>query len=386
MDLKTRGFIAFLVIFAGWMGWKYFTRPEYVVLETTPTPTVFATPEPTRAPATREDIAQLLAVPIVVTASPLATDSGNLAFATQNRTRFVTLFGDAIASTSAQRAITTIKQAMGPDTLIAVDQEGGAVQRLSGRGFTKLPPLQTVCTQPEELRRATFATAAAELAEVGVNVVFAPVVDLASDSAVLKGRTCSDDQILTTTVAQEAITEFQAQQILPVVKHFPGIGGTTRDLHNELDALYQRPQELEVFETVLELHPKIGVMTTFVLVSGLAENAPCGLDFNCVIKLTEYSKEALIFTDALEMSSALTGEDLVSEKSLTQVSEEALLAGNHVLVYGRGVTAEELEEVLNTLVTEYDTNEVLREKIDRALVQLEQTRSSLLRGTLETTN
>lgn len=379
MDWKTRGFVAVLIVFTCWLGWKYFTKSEVAVLPPTPLPSVSPLPTTTRPPASPQDIAKLIAVPVTVTGARIATNSENLAFAAEKKVGFVTLFGENIASSSAQRVITQIKESVGQEVLIAVDHEGGSVQRLSGSGFTKLPALQTLCEQDTLTRQFTLAKSALELQTAGINIVFAPVVDLASKSAVLKTRTCGSDILLTTAVSQEAVSAYLQRNILPVVKHYPGIGTTTKDLHAEIDAVYERPTELTIIKTLLQVKPKIGVMTTFILVSGLAENAPCALDFNCLMELESYSDQSLIFTDALEMKSALTGTDLETEKTLVQVSKEAIMAGNHVLVYGKGVSSDELEKVLTMLVTEYDTNVVMRQKIDRALGRLEGIKTELVK-------
>jgi beta-N-acetylhexosaminidase len=373
MDLKTKGFVALLFVFACWLGWKYFTAPDYVAVAppsadtTAPTPT--AKPE-----VSTQDIAELLAVPITISNTPLATTSANFVFTAEKKPGFVTLFGENISTSSAQRTITQIKTVTDQKTWIAVDHEGGTVQRLSGAGFTRLPALRDLCRRDATLREAVLATSAAQLQKVGVNVVFAPVIDLASQSAVLKTRTCSTDPVLTGQVTEEAIRAYSTVGILPVIKHYPGIGWITADLHNELDAVYRSPAELPLIKQLLKNQPAIGVMTTFVLVSDLSEKAPCALDATCVGELESYSNQSLIFSDALEMKSALVGADLQSEKSLSQVSKEAVLAGNHVLVYGKGVTAEELQEVLNTLTAEYASNPEMKKKIDAAIIRVRTTK------------
>jgi beta-N-acetylhexosaminidase len=378
MDWKTRSFIVALFVFTCWLGWKYFTRGEVTQLVATPTPVPTATPAPASRTASKEDIAKLLAVPVTVTGTRIATTSGNLAFAAEQKVGFITIFGDGIASVAAKQAITQIRETVPGEVMVAVDHEGGSVQRLSGAGFTKLPSLQELCKSEDVLsRQKLFAKSAAELHAAGVKIIFAPVVDLASKSAVLKSRVCSDDEVTTTVVNQEMISAFIRTGILPVIKHYPGIGATTRDLHDEIDAVYQLPKELNVIKTLLQVQPNAGVMTTFVLVTGLAENAPCGLDFNCVMQIDKYSKRTLIFTDALEMKSALTGSDLQTQKTLAQVSKEAVLAGNHVLVYGKGVTSKQLQEVLNELLSESDSNQVFRERVDRAIARIENTKGEL---------
>lgn len=370
MDWKTKLFTGLLAVFTIWLGWKYFTRrPAQVVV--IPTETVApATPAPTQIPATKEDIAQLVAVPLTISGSTVSTASSNLKFAAENRIGIVTLFGENIASTAAQQVITQIKQTIGGDVLIAVDHEGGSVQRLSGKGFTKIPALQSLCAKLATERQTIFATSAAQLRTAGVDIVFAPVVDVASRSAVLRDRACSDNTKLVTFVAQEAIDAYISQGILPVIKHYPGIGSTTRDLHNEIDAVLSRPPELEIIKNLLTLRPQIGTMSTHVLVTGLSENAPCSLDVGCMAELASFSNRQLIFTDALEMKSARTGQDLTVSKPLVQVAREAILAGNHILVFGKGVTAAELDPVLKMLITEYDTNVEMRARIDTALERL----------------
>ncbi len=375
MVWKTKLFVGLLTIFTIWLGWKYFTRPEMIAVQPPPLPAASATPLPTRAPATPEDIAQLLAVPVTISGSRIATSSANMQFAIDKKVGFVTIFGENIASSSAQRLISQIKAETG--ALIAVDHEGGSVQRLDGAGFTKLAALKTICSQEESLRKASFATTAAELRQAGVDIVFGPVVDLASDNAILKDRICSSDPTLTAAVAFETIDAYTAQGILPVIKHYPGIGSTTNDLHDEIDALLEEPPELSLYKTILELKPKIGVMSTHVLVKNLSENAPCSLSFDCILLLNSYSSQSLLFTDALEMESALTGTDFETKKNLIQVSREAILAGNHILVYGPSVREDDLEQILEILTAEYDTNVVLRQKIDQALTRLDAVQAEL---------
>lgn len=376
MHWRTVGLVLLLSLFTAWLGWQYFTKPEGAAI-VLPTPMV-ATPSPTPTPeATREDIATLIAAPLTISGSQIATRSGNLTFIQSNKPGFVTLFGENIATRSALQAITILKETTSPMPLVAVDHEGGRVQRLRGTGFTRVPAWQAVCEMSVAEKQEVFVQSALELQRYGINIVFAPVIDLAENNPILRDRICSNDPAITSAAAQEMIVQYRQNGVYPVIKHYPGIGETTRDLHNSLDAVLTMPRELPVFQTLLRLFPTIGVMSTHVLVSGFSEEAPCSLNEKCIQPLRTEFPQAVIFTDALEMDSARTGYDLLSQKSLEQVSREALLAGNHVLVYGRDVTGAELEKVLETLYREYGTNEVLREKIDQALVQVRTLRTEL---------
>lgn len=381
MDIKTKGFIALLVIFTVWLGWKYFSRAEIVYLP--------PTPEPTTTPSiliqnTADDMAELLAVPLTIAtpasaSAKVASDSGMLNFIFTNQPGFVVLFGERISSRSAQTTISTLKEKIpaGGFPLIAVDHEGGRVQRLNGAGFTRLPALQAQCQMDKAARQKIIEQSALELKNIGINIVFAPVIDLAKNNPILRDRTCSDDANLTVEVAKETIDQYFKLGMWPVLKHYPGIGASTLDLHNSIDALSEKPIELPLFDSLITNYPKIGVMSTHILVKDISEEAPCSLNPKCLAVFEKDYPSAIVFSDALEMESALTGTDLVSKKPLGLVATQAVLAGNHVLVFGKSPTATELEEVLRQLKLEYTNSKAFREKADRALEKVRELRQEI---------
>jgi beta-N-acetylhexosaminidase len=348
------------------------------MLATPPTEITQASPSPTVKPVTKDDIAQLMAVPLTITNGQVSSGSGAMEFIGEYKPGFVTIFGENIASKSATNVIESIRNIAEPMPLIAVDHEGGKVQRLSGTGFTKLPSLKEICTKDSLQRTQLFAQSALELQKVGVDIVYAPVVDLTASGSALRDRTCSNDPVTTAAVAQEMIVEFRQKGLLPVIKHYPGIGATKRDLHDSLDAVLTEPKELPVFASLFRIFPRVGVMTTHVLVKDMSEEAPCSLNQRCINQLKKDAPQVLIFSDALDMESARTGFDLLSKKTLIQVSREALLAGNHVLVYGKDTKIEDIEKILQSLWEEYEANELMRMKIDAALQQVRSTRTEVL--------
>jgi beta-N-acetylhexosaminidase len=123
--------------------------------------------------------------------------------------------------------------------LMAIDHEGGAVQRLTERhGFTKLPSARAVAENlsPEEAKQL-YAKAGGELSGVGFNVNLAPVVDLhdATNPAVGQyGRSFGSDSATVITYAEAFIDGFNGSGVLCALKHFPGQGLARSDSHSEL--------------------------------------------------------------------------------------------------------------------------------------------------------
>ncbi|NET57184.1 MAG: glycoside hydrolase family 3 protein [Symploca sp. SIO2E6] len=139
-----------------------------------------------------------------------------------------------------------IRQDQGLDPLwIAVDQEGGIVSRLSPP-LTKLPPLATIIAEEQPIQQSKDAVIeyarihGQELAAIGVNLNFAPVVDLNKGvinpqdkfSQISRRAIASDPEV----VAQVALWYCQTLAEYGVrctIKHFPGLGRVATDTHIE---------------------------------------------------------------------------------------------------------------------------------------------------------
>jgi len=133
-----------------------------------------------------------------------------------------------------------------PPLFVAIDQEGGEVARLK-------PPFTQFAGNPnmkDARDAARFAEiTAAELADIGVNMNFAPVMDVAlagsdgSDS-VMAGRAFGQDPAWVSLMGRAVIEGLQQRRIMAVAKHFPGIGRTQLDSHLDLPRLEIDPDVL----------------------------------------------------------------------------------------------------------------------------------------------
>jgi beta-N-acetylhexosaminidase len=140
------------------------------------------------------------------------------------------------------RALTAeIRAARHPAPLIAVDQEGGRVQRFR-EGFTALPPLRWLGREydvdPDRARHLAFTCAwimAAELIEVGVDFSFAPCLDLDwGASEVIGDRALHRSPEAVAALALSYLQGARAAGMASVAKHFPGHGAVVADSHVEL--------------------------------------------------------------------------------------------------------------------------------------------------------
>lgn len=359
--------------------YNYFKKPffkesnQFADTISTPTPTP---PKVTKKElSTKDKIAQLIMVPLDI--DELEKDSTNsarmLRFIEDYDPGFVLYFGEKVSSDSAILATEAIYDSFSETDyfpLIAVDHEGGLVQRLSGEGFTKLDSWQKIVNDYSSAQqKAIFNQSARELGAVGINIVFAPVVDLASNSAVLKTR-ATDDMEKVYSATSNFIISYSQNGLMSVIKHFPGIGSINKDPHNAVSTITLSKNDTEVFSKILDKYNNIGVMTTHVRLKDKLNGQVCSLSEECLGEFSKSYPNVLLFTDDLSMKAALlSGEDL-QEKSLSVVAIEAIRAGNNVLVFGRGVSSPSLEEVIVSLQKEYEDSESFKAKVNNSLAKI----------------
>ena len=128
-----------------------------------------------------------------------------------------------------------------PHLLVAVDQEGGRVQRFR-QGFTELPAISRLGnlfdTSPAEARHVADVTGwlmAAELRACGVDFSFAPVLDLLDDrSRIIGDRAFHRDPEVVSVLSQQYVHGMHRAGMAATGKHFPGHGTVVEDSHLEL--------------------------------------------------------------------------------------------------------------------------------------------------------
>jgi beta-N-acetylhexosaminidase len=223
------------------------------------------------------------------------------------------------------------REAGSPPLLIALDQEGGPVQRLKAP-FTLIPAARELgrTATPEEVEELARRVAR-ELALVGVNLNLAPVLDVPRSSACPQWhRSYSSDPEQAARYALAAIRGYLAGGVIPVAKHFPGLGDTLADSHEVLPLALSRDADREA--DLLPFREAVAagvpaVMTAHLLVPQW-DDLPATLS---AVALQSWLRQKLgfqgvVITDDLKMGA------IAGQLPVAQAARQALAAGADLLL------------------------------------------------------
>lgn len=192
---------------------------------------------------------------------------------------------------------------------ISVDQEGGRVARLK-RPFTEWPPMATLGRSGSEALAGRFARALArELRAVGINLDYAPVLDVHTnpDNPVIGDRAFAENARDVARFGRAIIDALQGEGVAACGKHFPGHGDTSTDSHHELPVLDHGPDRFQDVELVpFRAAVDAGVaciMTAHVLVPAYDAERPATLSRRLVhdVLKQDLGYEGLVISDDLAM-------------------------------------------------------------------------------------
>lgn len=251
------------------------------------------------------------------------------------------LFARNIDTPQQVRALCAeMRDAVGRDAPITIDQEGGRVQRMRGPVWTEwLPPLDHVAVAGAEAEQAMYLRyrlIAAELHAIGIDSNCAPMVDLASPAThdFLRNRCYGSEPEAVARLGRAVANGLLDGGVLPVLKHMPGHGRATMDSHFDLPRVTASLAELTAqdfapFHALRDL--PMGMTGHLIFEAIDAHPSTLSPAVVSVIR-QDIGFDNLLMTDDISMK-ALTD-------SLADISTAALAAGCDVVLHCNGTLAE----------------------------------------------
>jgi beta-N-acetylhexosaminidase len=261
-----------------------------------------------------------------------------------------------------------LREINGIPSLLAVDHEGGRVDRLK-HIFGPIPSMGELAAMGTAPLRAGAKIIAAELEAAGINVDFAPVLDLAYEGSVVKERALSSNPGEVARLAAAFADELSKKNIIACAKHFPGMGAARFDPHFVLPRIDRLKRQLQQEDVLpfLNLIDDVGmIMVAHAHYPGLGDEKPTPASLSPRVVEAFLRKklgfQGVIITDDLTMG-AISAIGLTPELFL-----RAFEAGNDMLLFSQSTPL--VEKAFRAILANVRSSVALRERLDQSVSRI----------------
>nr|WP_315466687.1 beta-N-acetylhexosaminidase [uncultured Undibacterium sp.] len=327
----------------------------------------------------KEEARRIAGQSIMIRMPETVLSEGMANFIRENHIRAICLFRQNMVNQEQLTKLTSdLREVMGPEALIGIDQEGGAVVRAT---WVPQPPaaMSLGASGDPELCRQVGAAVARSVKALGFNWNFAPVLDLNNNvnNPVISERSFGADPVRAHQLASAWMEGSLAEGVACCIKHFPGHGDTHVDSHRDLPKVDKSRAELDA----LELAPfkaaaknAPAMMTAHIVYPQIDPENPATMSKTILtgILRDEWNYHGVVITDGMDMH-AIAGRYGVGAAAV-----KALAAGaDMVMALGNTETQiATLEALTNAIVAGEIPYASLQKKLAR-VSQLAQTYPSL---------
>jgi beta-N-acetylhexosaminidase len=285
----------------------------------------------------------------------------------------VLIFADNFTDARNLTKLTADLQALGQQAglpaplLIAVDEEGGRVMRITD-GVAGLPSQLALGARGPNTVREAVAANAAGLHRLGIELNLAPVADLRSNpgDAVIGDRSYGSNPLLVGYLVSAAVSGMHEGGIAATLKHFPGLGGAAGDPHAAIPTDYESlsqwaATQARSFQAGIDAGAD-AVMTTAMVVPGLDPSGTPALFSRTVV--TGLLRERLHFQGVI-VTDGLGMGGITSRYSLADATVASVRAGNDLVLLNSDDAADEASAI-----------EAVKEQVRRGSIAMEQVQAS----------
>ncbi|KQQ86816.1 glycoside hydrolase family 3 protein [Massilia sp. Leaf139] len=320
---------------------------------------------------TTDELRKLAGQLIMVRLFGTELDAETAAFLARNRVRGACLFRQNMVDASQLTRFTAgLREVMGGEALIALDQEGGAVVRST---WVPAPPSAMALGAADDpiLAREVGAAVARAVRSLGFNWNFAPVLDLNNNphNPVIAERSFGADPATATRIALAWMEGSESEGVACCVKHFPGHGDTHVDSHRDLPTVDKPLAELERFEFApfrMAAPFAPAMMTAHIVYPALDPDYPATMSrriLNGILR-EQWNYGGVIITDGMDMHA------IAHRYGAGQAAVRALVAGaDMVMAIG---SRETQEETIAAIAAAIAAGELPLAEVEARLARLKQ--------------
>ncbi|WP_066069654.1 beta-N-acetylhexosaminidase [Neobacillus soli] len=249
---------------------------------------------------------------------------------------------------------------------LGVDQEGGRVTRLPGELVNFPPNKQIGQVNNPEFSYKVGTLLGHELKEFGLNLNFAPVLDINSNpnNPVIGDRSFGNNVELVSKLGIQTMKGIQSQNVIPTIKHFPGHGDTSVDSHLELPIVnksFKELKELELipFDRAINQGADV-VMVAHILLPQLDKTNPASMS---KAVMTDLLRKQLSFTGVI-ITDDMTMGAITEHFDIGKAAVESVKAGSDIILVGHDFN--NVVKITSSLKTAVQNGEISEQRLNES--------------------
>lgn len=252
---------------------------------------------------------------------------------------------------------------------LGVDEEGGRISRLPE--LTKLPTNEELGKRNDiSLSYNIGKLLGKELSAFGFNLDFAPVLDINSnpDNPIIGDRSFGTDAELVSELGLQMMKGIQSEQVISVIKHFPGHGDTAVDSHKELPIIQKSIEELQALELIpfkhaVEQGAEV-VMVGHILLPKIDSTYPASISERIITDVLreQLGYEGIIITDDMTMKAILNNLE-IGESAVSAVK-----SGNDIVLVAHNYA--NVKKAIDSIIKAIEDGEITEQRIDESVKRI----------------
>lgn len=253
---------------------------------------------------------------------------------------------------------------------ISLDEEGGRVTRLPHE-FIKTPSSKKIGKKDDEsITYEIGKTIGRNVKSLGFNLDFAPVLDIFSNpnNTVIGDRAFGTNPEIVWKHGIQLMNGIKSEDVIPVIKHFPGHGDTTVDSHEDLPFIDKNLEQIENFELIpfkkaIEKGAEV-VMVSHIMLPNIDDANPATFSREIInnILREKLGFDGVIITDDMTMGA------IVKNYDIGDASVKSLKAGSDIILVCHGY--ENYTKVINAIKGAVDNGEISLDYINQKVYRI----------------
>ena len=253
---------------------------------------------------------------------------------------------------------------------ISVDQEGGRVNRMPPEILNLKSATKFANSNDVELVKETGNIIGKMLSETGISMDYAPILDIRrfEEKHAIGDRCYGENKEDVEKYAIEVMKKIQQNNVISVIKHFPGHGLTKKDSHFRIPKIKEKielleKEDMKPFEAAIK-NGADAIMVGHLIIKDVDKKYPASLSKKVIQKylIEKYNYNGLIITDDMKMMA------IRLHYNMKKAVKRAILAGNDIVMMG--LSYKKVDKIIKYIISQIKKGKISEERINKSVEKI----------------